>query len=142
MSDKVRRTPLAVGYLFVVVGGLVSLLFPPPALDRAFVVDSPLVRNGWAVLAVVGGVVGAYGAWQGRWRIERWAAPLAASGVFGYALIIWTLFFIDTYSRATHAVFVTCVAWMLLDRSRHLARKAKSIRLIASSTEQVAKNVY
>lgn len=139
MPNKFRRPALAAMYFLVFFAGMASLLWPPVSLQDAFIVESALFHRSWAILAVIGGLPGAYGAYQDRWRIERWAAPLAAGGVGGYSFIVWTLVFTETFTRITQAMFITVVVVIFIDRSIHLAAKAKDIRIIANSTEQVAR---
>lgn len=140
MPNRLDRPALALMYLAVFCAGLTSLLWPPVSLQKAFIVDSIVFHQSWAVLAVVGGSVGAYGAMkETRWRIERWAAPLAAGGIGGYGFIVWTLTVTETFTRITQSFFITVGIILFIDRSIHLAKKAKGIRVIAKSTEQVAR---
>jgi len=140
MPNKFKRPALTAIYLLVFCAGLTSLLWPPVSLQKAFIVDSIVFHQSWAVLAVVGGLVGAYGAMkETRWRIERWAAPLAAGGIGGYGFIVWTLTITETFTRITQSLFITIGIILFIDRSVHLAKKAKGIRVIARSTIQVAK---
>src|SRR5690625_40765 len=139
MPNKFRRPALALMYFAVFCAGAASLLWPPVSLQQAFIVESPLFHRSWAVLAIVGGLAGSWGAFQDRWRIERWAAPLAAGGVGGYAFIVWSLVTTETFTRITQGLFISVVVVVFIDRSIHLATKAKNIRVIANSTEQVAR---
>jgi len=139
MPNKFKRPALTAIYLLVFCGGAASILWPPVSLQKAFLIDSPLIHRSWAVLAIVGGLCGAWGVFRDRWRIERWSAPLAAGGVGGYALIVWTLTFTETFTRVTQSFFIAIAVVVFVDRAVHLAKKAKGIRVIANSTAQVAR---
>src|SRR5690625_7835071 len=117
MPNKFRRPALALMYLAVFCAGAASLLWPPVSLQQAFIVESPLFHRSWAVLAIVGGLAGSWGAFQDRWRVERWAAPLAAGGGGGCALIVWSLVTTETFTRVTQAVYVSVVGVVFVARS-------------------------
>lgn len=139
MPNKFRRPALTLMYFFTFCAGVASLLWPPVSLQKAFIVESVLFHRSWAILAIVGGFAGAWGVFTDRWRIERWAAPLAASGLGGYTLIVWSLTFTETFTRVTQSFIITIAVTVFIDRAIHLAKKAKGIRVIARSTEQVAR---
>lgn len=139
MPNRLDRPALSLMYLAVFLAGLTSIIWPPATLRNAFVMEALVFHRSWAILAVIGGSVGAYGAFKDRWRVERWAAPLAAAGIGGYAFILWTLTFTSDFTRITQSFFITVGVVLFVDRAVYLAKKAKGIRVIAKSTEQVAR---
>lgn len=138
MSYRLRRPGLLLVYLLTACAGLASLVFPPVSLQRAFLVDSVVFQQAWAVLALAGGLAGGFGVAKDRWRVERWAAPLAAAGVAGYGLIVWSLLIVETFTRVTQACVILVPVVLFVDRSIHLARKASRIRTISFSTVQIS----
>lgn len=110
------RVVLTTAYLFVLVAGLAALFNPPVTISGALTVT---VTRFWGLLALLGGLGGAWGAVTDKWRLEFMAAPLASAGVMCYAIGVWTVALSDP-GRSAQGGVVMATSLLLLFRTVEL----------------------
>lgn len=126
---------MTTAYLATSLAGLSALLIPPRSLTTT---DNPWVTGIWSTVAIIGGLAGAYAvatdnphADKQRWRVERWAAPLAVGGAFGYGLGVWAAT-IETPTRMAQASWIIVVVLLLADRVVEVDAVASRYRALHS----------
>ncbi|MBO0826197.1 MAG: hypothetical protein J2P24_00305 [Streptosporangiales bacterium] len=84
-TGKLQRVLVSLPYIGYILVGVVVFLSPAQSVEDR-------LRWGayaWASLFVVGGAVGAYGAWARRWVTERWGSGLVivSNAVYTVSLV-------------------------------------------------------
>jgi hypothetical protein len=127
-----RRTLLTAAYLTVLVAGISMLVLTPRTIAGAL---GEAVIYLAAGLAVIGGPAGAWSVatdrpGRDRWRVERWAAPLAAGGALGYAVGVWSLIAAETITRMSQGAWIATCLLLLIDRAVEVDATAKTQRVL------------
>lgn len=104
-------------YTLVTLTGIATLAVPPQTIATEL---GPVLAVAWAILFIVGGVLGMVTVLPGWWAGERWAILLALAGIGIYGFVITTLHFTAAGSRLTQmgvlalASSVFVVRWALI----------------------------
>lgn len=80
------------------VTGVITLIAPPSTIAGEL---GPVLLVTWALLFLVGGIVGMSTVLQGFWKWERWANYLTLGGIAIYGGVITTLHIESSGSRLT-----------------------------------------
>jgi hypothetical protein len=93
---------MSVIYFVIYVGwlltGVATLVSPPNTISGEL---GPVLTIAWALLFIVGALVGLVTVLPGWWKWERWACHISLAGVAIYGFVVLNLHFTSPGSRLT-----------------------------------------